>query len=95
MLLAVTSLAAGMKLTITSNEARIAFGPALLLAGGVALYLVGDPLLWWAMPLPHSTCRIGAAAVSIVTIALGTFVVGWHQLFGTLRVMLLLEARHL
>ena len=50
MLLAVTSLVAGMELTITSKEARIAFGPALLLAGSVALYLVGDPLVRWAMP---------------------------------------------
>jgi hypothetical protein len=63
MLLAVTK----DELTITSKEARIGFGPALLLAGGVALYLVGDPLLRWAMPLPHPTYRIGAAAVSIVT----------------------------
>jgi low temperature requirement protein LtrA len=96
MLLGVTSLAAGVKLTISTIDARLALGPASLLAGGIALYLLGETLFRRAMRIPGGGFRIGAVPVVLLTVVLGTSVAGVAQIFGllaTLVVMLTLESR--
>ncbi len=96
MLLGVTSLAAGVKLTISTINTRLPIGPALLLAGGIASYLLGDALFRRAMRIPQSAYRLGAAMVALVTVVLGTSLTGLAQLvvlLVSLVVMLALEAR--
>ncbi|MBV9544083.1 MAG: low temperature requirement protein A [Chloroflexi bacterium] len=97
MLLGVTSLAAGVKLTISTIDARLSLGPALLLGGGVALYLVGDSIFRRTMRIPGSVYRLSAAAVAAATVVLGTMLAGLAQLLGlllTVAAMLVLEARN-
>jgi len=96
MLLGITSLAAGVKLTISTIEARLALGPALLLGGGIGLYLVGDALFRRAMHIPQATHRIAAVAVALATVVLGTSFTGLVQLavlLATLVVMLVIDSR--
>ena len=95
MLLGVTSLAAGVKLTIGTIETRLPVGPALLLGGGVALYLVGITVFRRAMRITQSSLRLGAAALALATAGLGTAASGLAQLIAlliTLVLMLVLEA---
>ncbi len=96
MLLGITGLAAGVKLTISTIEARLALGPALLLGGGIGLYLVGDALFRRAMHIRQGTHRMVAAAVAPATIVLGTLFSGLVQLaalLATLVVMLVIDSR--
>lgn len=88
MLLGITSLAAGVKLTISTVEARLAIGPALLLAGGIAFYLLGDTLFRRAMHLPPGAARAGAALVALLTIPLGLLVAGLAQLIALLLILI-------
>jgi low temperature requirement protein LtrA len=74
MLLGVTSLAAGVKLAITTIDARLPLGPALLLARGVGLYLLGDSLFRLALQIPRGAPRLGAVPVALLTVLLGIFV---------------------
>jgi low temperature requirement protein LtrA len=95
MLLGVTSLAAGVKLTISTIETQLTSGPALLLAGGVALYLLGDMLFRRTLHIRQSPFRGAAALTALLTVVLGVYVAGLAQLAGllvTLIVMLVLEA---
>jgi low temperature requirement protein LtrA len=96
MLLGVTSLAAGVKLTISTIESRLTLGPALLLAGGIALYLVGDMLFRGAVHIRQSVYRGAATIAALLSVALGVYVAGLAQLAGLLVVLvvtLLLEGR--
>ncbi len=96
MLLGITALAAGVKLTIGTIEARLPLAPALLLGGGIALYLVGDALFRRTMHIPHGVYRIGAAAVALATIVLGVGASGLAQLaalVALLALMVALESR--
>ncbi|MBV9356908.1 MAG: low temperature requirement protein A [Chloroflexi bacterium] len=96
MLLGITALAAGVKLTISTIEARLPLIPALLLGGGIALYLVGDALFRRTMHIPRSTYRVAAGAIALATILLGSLISGLAQLVAlvvTLAVMVALESR--
>src|SRR5262249_32812854 len=96
MLLGITALAAGVKLTISTIESRLPLAPALLLGGGIALYLVGDALFRRTMHIPHSVYRIGAGAVALATIVLGMGASGLAQLaalVALLALMVALESR--
>jgi len=52
----------------------LALGPAVLLGGGVALYLAGDAMFRRVMRLGPAKYRAVAAVVSLGTIALGVAV---------------------
>jgi low temperature requirement protein LtrA len=98
MLLGITILAAGVKLTISTIEARLALGPAVLLGGGIGLYLVGDALFRRVMHIPQGWHRLGAAVVAPATIVLGTLFSGVVQLsvlLATLVVMLVIDGRQM
>ena len=98
MLLGITSFAAGVKLTISTIEARLALGPAVLLGGGIGLYLIGDALFRRAMHIPQGWHRLAIAAVALTTILLGTAFSGLVQLsvlLATLVVMLVIDTRQM
>lgn len=90
MLLGITSLAAGVKLTISTIGARLAFGPALLVGGGIALYLIGDALFRRVMHIPDSVQRLIFAAVALASVFLGTTVAGLAQLVGLLIILIVM-----
>jgi low temperature requirement protein LtrA len=96
MLLGITSLAAGVKLTISTIEAQLAFGPALLLGGGIGLYLIGDALFRRAMHIPQASYRLAAAAIALATTLIGILLSGLAQLLvllATLVIMLVIDSR--
>jgi low temperature requirement protein LtrA len=96
MLLGITMLAAGVKLSIASVASRLEFGPAALLAAGVAAYLVGDTLFRTVMRIQSGTYRLIAAAVALCTIPLGVFAAGFLEMLAlliTLVALLTVEAR--
>jgi low temperature requirement protein LtrA len=96
MLLGIASLAAGVKLTISTIEARLPLGPAVLLGGGIGLYLIGDALFRRAMHIPQAWHRLGAVAFALATIVLGTAFSGVAQLsvlLATLVIMLVIDTR--
>ena len=90
MLLGIVSLAAGVKLTISAIDARLGLGPALLLAGGIALYLGGDAVFRRVMRIPLSVYRIAAAVVALLTVLLGTLVAGLAQLAALLIILVVM-----
>jgi low temperature requirement protein LtrA len=97
MLLGITGLAAGLKLTISHVDAPLPLAPAFVLAGGVASYLLSNTLFRWTMHIQRSWYRVAAAIVALMTTALGTSVAGIVELVGllaTVVMMLVLEARY-
>jgi len=94
LLLGIVVLAAGVKVSIGDLGVRLDPGPAVLLGGGVGLYLVGDVCFRIAMRYRPVLARIIGALVAVATVFLGTAVSGFAQLVGlvvTLVAMLALE----
>jgi low temperature requirement protein LtrA len=71
MLLGIACLAAGVKTTLGHLGAPAHWGPALALAGGVALFLAGDAAFRGTMGLRPLGFRAGAAPVVLATAFLG------------------------
>jgi low temperature requirement protein LtrA len=92
MLLGITSLAAGVKLSISTIEARLSFGPALLLGGGITLYLIGDALFRWVMRIQHGGHRLVFAAVALASVLVGTTIAGLAQLIGLMITLIVMVA---
>jgi low temperature requirement protein LtrA len=95
-LLGIVCLAAGVKLTLGSVGERVALAPAVLLAGGVAVYLLGDVAFGRAMGIPTLRFRVAGTLVALAVTALGLFLGGNAELVGlllTLMAMLMAE-RH-
>ncbi|MEU5596769.1 low temperature requirement protein A [Streptomyces sp. NPDC020298] len=96
MLLGIAYLAAGVKKTLGHLTEELATGPALALAGGVALFLVGDVAFRRAMRLLPVRHRAVAAPVALAAALLG---VRWSAaveliaLVTVLVAMLAVEAR--
>lgn len=80
MLLGVVTLAAGVKRSIGHVAEPLAIGPALALAGGVALYLAGDVAFRGVMGIRPVAYRAGAALVALGTVALGLYATSGAQL---------------
>jgi low temperature requirement protein LtrA len=96
MLLGVVALAAGLKVAIGEIGARLPAGPAVLLGGGVTLYLAGDVAFRRSLRLRPVAYRAAAALVALATAALGASRSGLAQLVAllvALVVMLAAEAR--
>ncbi|MDP9281655.1 MAG: low temperature requirement protein A, partial [Chloroflexota bacterium] len=74
MLFGVIAIAAGVRLSLEHVTEPLALGPALLLGGGVALYLAGDVVFRRVMRLGPATYRAIAALLSLVTVALAVAV---------------------
>ena len=71
LLLGVITLAAGLKDAIGHAFDPLDLAHALLLSGGVALFLVGDALFRRTLHLGPSTYRLAAAALALATIPVG------------------------
>ena len=74
MLFGVIAIAAGVRPSLEHVMETLALGPALLLGGGVALYLAGDAVFRRVMRLGPTTYRAVAAALSLGAAALAVTV---------------------
>ena len=96
MLLGIIALAAGLKDAIGHAFDQLDLAHALMLAGGVALFLVGDVLFRRTLQIGTGHLRAGAAALALATIPLGLTVSALAQLVvlvATLSGSLLAEAK--
>lgn len=71
MLLGIVVLSAGIKKTVGHAFEELHWGEAIMLGGGVALYLVGHAAFLWQLGLRGVTHRLVAAALVLATIPLG------------------------
>ena len=96
MLLGIIALAAGLKDAIGHAFHQLDLAHALMLAGGVALFLVGHVLFRRTLQIGTGHLRAGAAALAMATIPLGLTVSALAQLVvlvATLSGSLLAEAK--
>jgi low temperature requirement protein LtrA len=96
MLLGIAFLAAGVKKTLGHLTGHLGTGPALALAGGVALFLVGDAAFRTVLRLHPARFRLLAAPAALAATLLGTFLGGLPELLGlvgVLAAMLIIEER--
>ncbi|WP_051774488.1 low temperature requirement protein A [Streptomyces sp. NRRL S-237] len=80
MLLGVAVFAAGVKKTIGHLGEHLHTGPAVAPAGGVALYLAGDPAFRAALGIGPGRYRAAALVLALATVAVGTTWTGAGQL---------------
>ncbi|MBL1083825.1 low temperature requirement protein A [Streptomyces actinomycinicus] len=96
MLLGIVYLAAGVKKTLGHLGDHPHRGPALALAGGVALFLAGDAVFRRTLGLRPVRFRAAAAPVALLTALPGTLLPAYAELLALvalLTVMLAVEAR--
>jgi len=96
MLLGIAYCAAGVKKTLGHLTEHLHTGPAVALAGGVALFLAGDAAFRTVLRLLPVTYRAAAVPVTLATALLGvrlSAVVELFALVGVLVAMLGAEAR--
>jgi low temperature requirement protein LtrA len=84
MIAGIVLLATGIKELIAQLYEPASFATSALLASGIALYLLGDVLFRRAVRIPSSRLRLGMAAISLLTIALGVWAGGLIQVGGLL-----------
>jgi low temperature requirement protein LtrA len=96
MLLGIACLAAGIKKTLGHLAQHPQPGAALALAGGVALFLLGDAAFRTALRLRPVRFRAAGAALALATAAAGVRLPVYGELLllvAVLVVMLAVEAR--
>jgi low temperature requirement protein LtrA len=96
MLLGIAFLAAGIKKTLGHLDRHPQPGPALALAGGVALFLVGDAAFRTALRLRPVRFRAAGAALALATATAGVRMPVYGELLllaAVLVVMLAVESR--
>jgi low temperature requirement protein LtrA len=96
MLLGVVAMAAGVKLTLGHPGQPEPVGQALVLSGGVALFLAGDAWFRSALRIGAPWSRLATAGVALAAAALGATVTIDAQLavvLAALVAMLVLERR--
>jgi len=86
-LLGIIAIAATLKHTIGHASDELDLAPALFLAGGAALFLLGDVIMRHTLHIGQGRWRALAAAVVLLTIPLGTEVAGVAQLAAVVLVM--------
>jgi low temperature requirement protein LtrA len=87
MLLGVIAIAAGVKRSIGHVEGELGIGPALALAGGVAIFLAGEVAFRRVLGIRPVGYRAAAAVVALGTVALGVRVAAGVQLVGLVAVL--------
>ncbi len=80
MLLGIAVFAAGVKKTIGHLGEHLHTGPAVALAGGVALYLAGDLAFRAALGIGPARYRAAALVLALATVPVGTSWTGAGQL---------------
>jgi low temperature requirement protein LtrA len=96
LLLGIVAVAAGIKKAVSHPVGHLKPAEVLVLAGGVALYLLSDVAFRRILRLGPATYRTGGAAIVLGTIPLGLFIGGGAQLAALILVlmgMLAVEAR--
>jgi low temperature requirement protein LtrA len=88
MLLGIVALAAGVKLSIGHVTERLELGPALTLAGGVALYLAGEVAFRRTLGIRPVAVRAVAALAALATVALGVTTTAAVQLVVLVAILL-------
>jgi low temperature requirement protein LtrA len=87
MLLGVIVIAAGVKKSIGHAGDPLGAGPALALAGGVALYLAGDVAFRRVLGIRPVGHRVAAALAALATLPLGIWLAAGAQLVGLVAVL--------
>jgi low temperature requirement protein LtrA len=80
MLLGIIVLAAGVKLSLGHPFAPLELAPAIVLAGGVALFLAADALFRIVLRIGRPDLRLLAALAVLTTVVAGVFVMAAVQL---------------
>jgi low temperature requirement protein LtrA len=91
-LLGIIGIAATLKHTIGHASDELALEPALSLACGAALFLLGDVIMRHTLRIGRARWRTLAAAAVLVTIPLGTEISGVAQLAAVVLLLLALLA---
>jgi len=86
-LLGVITTAAGIELSIGDLLERLDIGPALLLAGGVAIYLAGNLAFRRVMRIRPVGYRAGSAVAALGTVLLGIYVSAAVQLVSLVMIV--------
>jgi low temperature requirement protein LtrA len=89
-LLGIIAIAATLKHTIGHASDELDFAPALFLAGGAGLFLLGDVIMRHTLHIGQGLWRALAAVALLATIPLGTEVAGVAQLAAVVALMLAL-----
>ncbi|MFE4769856.1 low temperature requirement protein A [Streptomyces sp. NPDC056713] len=92
MLLGVAFLAAGVKMSLGHLGEHLHTGPALALAGGVALFLAGDVAFRTAMRLSPPAFRAAAVPVVLGAAPLGTHVAAVAELVALVVILVAMPA---
>ncbi|MFE2140154.1 low temperature requirement protein A [Streptomyces sp. NPDC059456] len=88
MLLGIAAFAAGVKKTIGHLGEHLHTGPALALAGGVAVYLAGDLAFRAVLGIGPARFRAAALVLALATVPAGTGAAGLWQLLALVVVLL-------
>ncbi|MFE2480913.1 low temperature requirement protein A [Streptomyces sp. NPDC059389] len=88
MLLGIAAFAAGVKKTIGHLGEHLHTGPALALAGGVAVYLAGDLAFRAVLGIGPARFRAAAMLLALATVPLGAATAGLWQLLALVVVLL-------
>ncbi|MFB7976698.1 low temperature requirement protein A [Streptomyces vinaceus] len=88
MLLGIAAFAAGVKKTIGHLGEHLHTGPALALAGGVAVYLAGDLAFRAVLGIGPARFRAAALVLALATVPVGTGTAGLWQLVALVVVLL-------
>lgn len=94
-ILGVIVMATGLKKAVGHAWEELSAGPAIAMAGGVAVYLVGDALYRRIVRIGPSGVRLIAAVAALATIPLGLWIAAAEMaaLIAVVTVTLLLEHR--
>jgi low temperature requirement protein LtrA len=87
MLLGVVTMAAGVKRSLGHVTEPLDLGPALALAGGVAMYLAGDVAFRRVMRIHPIAYRAVGAVLALGTVVLGTHLSAAAQLVSLLTIL--------
>ena len=90
MIAGVVLLSAGIKQAIAQLHEATHLSTSVLLASGIALYLLGDVLFRRAIRIPSSRLRMSMALVCLVTIPLGVWAGGLTQVGALLLIFIVI-----
>ena len=90
MIAGIVLLSAGIKQAIAQLHEATPLSTSILLASGIALYLLGDVLFRRAIRIPSSRLRLSMALVCLMTIPLGVWAGGLAQVGALLLIFVVI-----